>query len=94
MINGLSQTNFRGNYSRGKYLFNNLPQDKQVRYIMAERARQNYNKTHDLKIQTPKDDIGTYVSKKIKQNDFLKNIVDKIKKYCTTKTTNNMAKHK
>ena len=44
---------------------------------MAERARQNYNKTHDLKIQTPKDDIGTYVSKKIKQNDFLKNIVDK-----------------
>ena len=77
MIQEISQTNFRGNYNKGKVLFNNLPKDKQVRYIMAERARQNYNKTHDLKIQTPKDDIGTYVSKKIKQNDFLKNIVDK-----------------
>ena len=77
MIQGISQTNFRGNYNKGKVLFNNLPKDKQVRYIMAERARQNYNNNHDLKIQTPKDDIGTYVSKKIKQNDFLKNIVDK-----------------
>ncbi len=77
MIQGISQTNFRGNYNKGKVLFNNLPKYKQVRYIMAERARQNYNNNHNLKIQAPQDDIGTYVSKKIKQNDFLKNIVDK-----------------
>ena len=44
---------------------------------MAERARQNYNNNHNLKIQAPQDDIGTYVSKKVKQNDFWKNIVDK-----------------
>ena len=77
MIQGISQTNFRGNYNKGKVLFNNLPKDKQVRYIMAERARQNYNNNHNLKIQAPQDDIGTYVSKKVKQNDFWQNIVNK-----------------
>lgn len=78
MIQGVSQINFNGNYNRGKVLFNNLPQNKQVRYVMAERARQSYNEKHNLKIQAPQDDIGTYVSKKVKEHDFWKKVIDKI----------------